>query len=126
MVAQVRMLWHHFVILQHCMRLMSRKTLTLEWACLRKGADRIVRVDTASVVIIHGNASIAIADVCDDCIKQQPRIVRLQESGCCSLDEGIETARIVDVIIRIGILIECGVLLEFSAAQRIKDQNLHS
>ena len=120
------MLWHHFVTLQHCVHFISRKTLILEWACLRKGADRIVRLDTASIMIVYGNAGIVIADVRDDCIEQQPWIVRLQKSCCCSLDEGIETARIVDVIIRIGILIECGVLLEFSAAQRIKDQNLRS
>ena len=105
---------------------MSTKSLLLKWACLRKGADRIVRIDTASVLIIHGNADIAIADVRDNCIEQQPRIVRLQKSGCCSLDEGIETAGIEDVIIRIRILIECGVLPRFSPAQRIKDQNLHS
>lgn len=71
---------------------MSRKTLLLKWACLRKGADRIVRIDTASILIVHGNAGIGIADVRDDCIEQQPRIVRLQKSGCCSLDKGIKTA----------------------------------
>lgn len=105
---------------------MSRKPLLSEWACLREGADRIVRVDTASVLIVHGNAGIAIADIRNNCIEQQPRIVRLQKSGCCPLDEGIETARIEDVIIRIGILIECGVLRTLSPAQRIKDRNLHS
>lgn len=126
MVAQVRMLCHHFVIHQACMHLVSRKTLILEWACLRERADRIVRLDTTSILVIYGNAGIVIADVRDDCIEQQPRIVRLQESGCCSLDEGIETARIVDVIIRIGILIERSILSRFSAAQRIQDQNLHS
>ena len=96
---------------------MSRKTLLSEWTCLRKGADRIVRLDTASVLIIHGNTGIAIGDVRNNCVEQQPRIVRLQKSGCCSLDEGIETARIEDVIIRIGILIECRVLPTFSPAQ---------
>ena len=105
---------------------MSMKTLLREWACLRKGANRIVRFDTASVLIVHGNASIAIADVRDNCIEQQPRIVRLQKSGCCSLDESIETARIEDVVVRIGILIKCGVLPKFSPAQEIKDENLHS
>ena len=105
---------------------MSRKTLPLEWACLRKGADRIICVDTASILIVYGNTGIAIADIRNNCIEQEPRILRLQESGCCSLDEGVETARIVDVIIGIGILIECGILPRFSAAQRIEDQNLHN
>ena len=63
------MIWHHFVILQRCIHLMIWETLFLEWACLREGADRIVRVDTASILIVHGNAGIAIADVCDDCIE---------------------------------------------------------
>lgn len=105
---------------------MSRKTLFPKWVCLRERADRIVGLDTAPILIVYSNACIAVAYIRDDRIKQQPRIVRFQKSGCCSLDEGIETARIIDVIIRIGILIEGGVLLRFSAAQRIEDQNPHS
>ena len=57
--------------------MVSSRTTSLKQNHLRESANGVVSIDTASILVINSHTGIAIADVGDDCVEQQPRIVWL-------------------------------------------------
>ena len=90
----------------------------MEKGYLREGADRVVRGDTSSVLIVYRHTGIAIADIGHDSVEEKPCIIRREESRCSSLDKGIEATGIENVVIGVRVLIECRILPPIS---RIKN-----
>ena len=63
---------------------------------------------------------VCVGYISDNGIEKQPRVISFQEGGSLPLDKCVKSSLIKDVIVFVGVLVECGVLASVIAQTCLK------